>query len=86
MKINFNFDDESAVWEVLDQFFLAMLKQNLKSELESYGKDKIFNHPDDIKESKKRVKAIKLLMKEYIAPSEYDGWVQTWIPKTEMWE
>ena len=75
MNIQFNFDDDNAVWEVLDQFFLAMLKQNLKSELEGYGKDKVFNHPDDIKESKQRVKAIKVLMKQYMAPSEYVDYI-----------
>lgn len=94
MEIKLNFDMNDQIYDLLDGFFLAMLKEELKTELSSYGEDKIFNGDDDVADSKERVEALKVLIKFHTTPEEYDAimksinpdWVQTWIPKTEVWE
>ena len=73
MNINFNFDGDDKVWDVLDGFFLAMLKEELKTELSSYGEDKLFSGDDDITDSKERVEALKVLIKFHTTPEEYDA-------------
>lgn len=72
MNISFDFDGDDRVWDVLDGFFLAMLKEELKTELSSYGEDKIFNGDDDIADSKERVEALKVLIKFHTTPEEYN--------------
>ena len=72
MKISFDFDGDDRVWDVLDGFFLAMLREELKTELSSYGEDKIFNGDDDIANSKERVEALKVLIKYHTTEQEYD--------------
>ena len=65
MNIQFNIDDDNAVWEVLDQFFVAMLKQQIKNDTEDYTPDNKWMHADDIKEAKKRIKACKTILQYY---------------------
>lgn len=72
MNVSFDFDGDDRVWDVLDGFFLAMLREELKTELSSYGEDKIFNGDDDIADSKERVEALKVLIKFHTTPEEYD--------------
>ena len=72
MNISFDFDGDDRVLDVLDGFFLAMLREELKTELSSYGEDKIFNGDDDIAYSKERVEALKVLIKFHTTPEEYD--------------
>ena len=72
MNVSFDFDGDDRVWDVLDGFFLAMLKEELKTELSSYGEDKIFNGDDDIADSKERVEALKVLIKFHTTPEEYN--------------
>ena len=63
MNIEFNFDDDSAVFEVLDDFFVAMLKRELKNSIEFSTKG--YAHPDDEKQYKKNIKACKILLDYY---------------------
>lgn len=72
MQITFNFDGDDRVWDVLDGFFLAMLREELKTELSNYGEDKIFNGDDDIADSKERIEALKVLIKFHTTEEEYD--------------
>ena len=72
MNINLNFDMNDQIYDLLDGFFLAMLKDELKTELTSYGEDKIFNGDDDIEHSKDRVKALKVLIEHHTTRAEYD--------------
>ena len=72
MEIKFDFDGDDKVLDVLDGFFLAMLKEELKTELSNYGKDKIFSGDDDIADSKERVEALKVLIKFHTTPEEYN--------------
>lgn len=94
MNINFEIEGDNQVWDLLDGFFLAILKEELKNELSSYGDDKLFNGDDDIADSKERVEALKVLIRFHTTQEEYElfmkqidpDWVQTWTPKSEMWE
>jgi len=62
MNIKFNFDDESSVFELMDNFFVYMLKRELKNQ-----KSMIYewSSKEDIKITKANIKAIKLLLNEY---------------------
>jgi len=62
MNIQFNFDDESAVFEILDDFFVAMLKRELKNQK---GMIYEWSSKEDIKITKENIKAIKQLLSEY---------------------
>ena len=67
MNVQFNFDDESAVFEVLDDFFIAMLKRELsnsKEYLES-AKAGSWLHEGDEKMYKRNIKACKALLDYY---------------------
>ena len=72
MRISFNVEGDDQVWDLLDGFFLSMLKEELKNELSSYGENKIFNGDDDIDDSKKRVEALKVLIRFHTIQEEYD--------------
>jgi len=72
MRISFNVEGDDQVWDLLDGFFLSMLKEELKTELSSYGDDKLFNGDDDIADSKERVEALKVLIRFHTTPEEYD--------------
>jgi hypothetical protein len=64
MKFNIQLDDESVLYEVLDDLFIGMLKRELRSMQESLDFDG-WKHPDDVKEWKKNIKALKVLIKYY---------------------
>ena len=64
MKISFEFDDNDAIYEVMDAAFLGMLKRELKSTLEFLNGDG-WKHPEDVKTWKKQVKALKYLITIY---------------------
>jgi hypothetical protein len=64
MKFNIQLEDESVLYEVLDDLFIGMLKRELRSMQESLDFDG-WKHPDDVKEWKKNIKALKVLIKYY---------------------
>jgi hypothetical protein len=64
MKFNIQIDDESVLYEVLDDLFIGMLKRELRSMQESLDFDGL-KHSDDVKEWKKNVKALKILIEYY---------------------
>jgi hypothetical protein len=64
MKFNIQLDDESVLYEVLDDLFIGMLKRELRSMQESLDFDG-WKHPDDVKEWKKNIKALKVLIEYY---------------------
>lgn len=72
MNISFDIDGNEAVWDILDGFFLTMLKEQLTTELTNYGKDKIFSGDEDIAASEERVEALKVLIRFHTTPDEYD--------------
>jgi len=69
MNIQFNFDDESAVFEVLDDFFIAMLKRELKNSKDylELAKSGSWLHESDEKMYKRNVKACQILLDYYEA-------------------
>ena len=75
MNINFEFDGDDTIWNLLDSFFLAMLKEELKTELSNYGEGKIFCGDDDIEDSNERVEALKVLIRFHTTPDEYDAFM-----------
>lgn len=64
MKINFEFDDDNAVFEILDAAFVAMLKRELKSTYEFLENDG-WKHPDDVVQWEKNVAALNVLIRYY---------------------
>jgi hypothetical protein len=64
MKFNIQIDDESVLYEVLDDLFIGMLKRELRSMQESLDFDGL-KHLDDVKEWKKNIKALKVLIEYY---------------------
>ena len=64
MKFNIQLEDESLLYEVLDDLFIGMLNRELRSMQESLDFDGL-KHPDDVKEWKKNIKALKVLIKYY---------------------
>jgi TRAP-type C4-dicarboxylate transport system substrate-binding protein len=63
MNIKFNFDDESAVFEVLDEFFVTMLKKELQNSKDQLKMVAVY--PDDIEMYKRNIKACKVLLDYY---------------------
>ena len=64
MKFNIQIEDESVLYEVLDDLFIGMLNRELKSTQEFLNNDG-WKHPDDVKDWKKNIKALKVLIKYY---------------------
>lgn len=64
MKISLEFEDNNAMYEVMDSLFLGMLKRELES-TESFLQGDGWKHPDDVKTWKKQVKALKYLIVLY---------------------
>ena len=64
MKFNIQLEDESLLYEVLDDLFIGMLNRELRSMQESLDFDG-WKHPDDVKDWKKNIKALKVLIKYY---------------------
>jgi hypothetical protein len=64
MKFNIQLEDESVLYEVLDDLFIGMLKRELRSMQESLDFDE-WKHPDDVKAWKKNLKALKVLVEYY---------------------
>jgi hypothetical protein len=64
MKFNIQLEDESLLYEVLDDLFIGMLNRELRSMKESLDFDG-WKHPDDVKEWKKNIKALKVLIEYY---------------------
>jgi hypothetical protein len=64
VKFNIQIEDESVLYEVLDDLFIGMLNRELKSTQEFLNNDG-WKHPDDVKDWKKNIKALKVLVKYY---------------------
>ena len=62
MKVKFNFDDESHIFELMDDLFVYMLKRELKNQK---GMIYEWSTKEDIKITKSNIKAIKQLLSEY---------------------
>ena len=62
MKVKFNFDDESHIFELMDDLFVYMLKRELKNQKEMIYE---WSTKEDIKITKSNIKAIKQLLSEY---------------------
>jgi uncharacterized protein YihD (DUF1040 family) len=60
MKISFEINDENAIWEVMDDIFIALLKMQKKQ-----SKENLPNcwHEDDAKKNKAVIKACDVLLK-----------------------
>lgn len=69
MKISFEFDDDNAVYEVIDSVFVSLLKRELNSNQWFLDNDG-WKHPDDVKRWKKNIKCIKYLLEDYGRGSE----------------
>lgn len=63
MKIEFSFEDNQMLYDVLDGMFVSLLKHELKSS-EEFIRDNPW-HPDDVKQYKKNIKACKVLLEYY---------------------
>ena len=64
MKFNIQIEDDSVLYEVLDDLFIGMLERELESTQGSLNFD-FPKHPDDVKTWKKNIKALKVLIKYY---------------------
>ena len=62
MKVKFNFDDESHIFELMYDLFVYMLKRELKNQ---NGMIYEWSTKEDIKITKSNIKAIKQLLSEY---------------------
>ena len=69
MKVKFNFDDESHIFELMDDLFVYMLKRELKNQKRELKNQKgmiyEWSTKEDIKITKSNIKAIKQLLSEY---------------------
>ena len=63
MKIEFSIDANELMYDVLDGVFITLLKKELKSSKEFLGSGQ--QHPDDVKQYKKNIKACKVLLEYY---------------------
>lgn len=63
MKIDFTIDDHDFLYDVLDGFFVSLLRKELKNS-EEFIRDNPW-HPDDVKQYKKNIKACKVLLEYY---------------------
>ena len=68
MKISLEFDDDNAVWELMDGLFLRMMQTNLKSDLEFISAGG--HHEDDIVAAEENVRCYRHLIKQFIVPSQ----------------
>lgn len=62
MKVKFNFDDESHIFELMDDLFVYILKRELKNQKGGICE---WSTKEDIKITKSNIKAIKQLLSEY---------------------
>ena len=66
MKIEFETNDlNNAVWDMLEGFFIFMLKKQIENDTNDYNPEKGWVHEGDIKEAKKRIKACKTILQYY---------------------
>jgi hypothetical protein len=63
MKIEFSIEDNQMLYDVLDGVFVSLLRHELKNS-EEYLQI-VQQHPDDVKQYKKNIKACKVLLKYY---------------------
>ena len=69
MKISFEFDDNDAVFEIIDAAFVGMLKRELQSTIDILNNDG-YKHPDDVAAMQKNVSALNVLIEYYGVPNE----------------
>jgi hypothetical protein len=63
MKFNIELDDNELMYNVLDGVFVALLRNELKNSEEFL--QSVQQHPDDVKQYKKNIKACKVLVDYY---------------------
>jgi hypothetical protein len=63
MKFNIELDDNELMYNVLDGVFVALLRNELKNSEEFL--QSVQQHPDDVKQYKKNIKACKVLLDYY---------------------
>jgi hypothetical protein len=63
MKFEFSIDDNELMYNVLDGVFVALLRNELKNSEEFL--QSVQQHPDDVKQYKKNIKACKVLLEYY---------------------
>jgi hypothetical protein len=63
MKIEFSIEDNELMYDVLDGVFITLLKKELKDSKEFLGSG--HQHPEDVKQYKKNIKACEVLLKYY---------------------
>jgi hypothetical protein len=63
MKFNIELDDNELMYNLLDGVFVALLRNELKNSEEFL--QSVQQHPDDVKQYKKNIKACKVLLEYY---------------------
>ena len=63
MKFEFSIDDNELMYNVLDGVFVTLLRNELKNS-EKFLQS-VQQHPDDVKQYKKNIKACKVLLDYY---------------------
>jgi hypothetical protein len=63
MKFEFSIDDNELMYNVLDGVFVTLLRNELKNSEEFL--QSVQQHPDDVKQYKKNIKACKVLLDYY---------------------
>ena len=63
MKFEFSIDDNELMYNVLDGVFVTLLRNELKNS-EKFLQS-VQQHPDDVKQYKKNIKACKVLLEYY---------------------
>jgi hypothetical protein len=63
MKFEFSIDDNELMYNVLDGVFVTLLRNELKNSEEFL--QSVQQHPDDVKQYKKNIKACKVLLEYY---------------------
>jgi len=63
MKFEFSIDDNELMYNVLDGVFVTLLRNELKNSEEFL--QSVQQHPDDMKQYKKNIKACKVLLEYY---------------------
>jgi hypothetical protein len=63
MKFTIELDDNELMYNVLDGVFVALLRNELKNSEEFL--QSVQQHPDDVKQYKKNIKACKVLLDYY---------------------
>jgi hypothetical protein len=63
MKIEFSVEDNQMLYDVLDGMFVSLLRHELKNSTEFL--ESVRQHPDDVKQYKKNIKACKVLLEYY---------------------